>query len=106
MEKSEKPSIRQMVIAMDIVMGMPLEDRVDVANQEEDEITEDFMFEHTQPELKNLRSQFASSSWGGTRYPRKNMDVFNGGQRTHSIEASLYTLSTTFRSPSRRSLCF
>ena len=29
---------------------------------------EDFMFELTKEELKNLRSQFATSSWGGTRY--------------------------------------
>jgi len=29
---------------------------------------DDFMFELTQQELKNLRSQFATSSWGGTRY--------------------------------------
>jgi len=29
---------------------------------------EDFMFELTKEELKNLRSQFATSSWGGLRY--------------------------------------
>jgi hypothetical protein len=29
---------------------------------------EDFMFELTREELFNLRSQFASSSWGGSRY--------------------------------------
>ncbi len=29
----------------------------------------DFMFELTRKETKNLRSQFASSSWGGSRYP-------------------------------------
>ncbi len=29
---------------------------------------EDFMFELTQEELQNLRSQFGTSSWGGTRY--------------------------------------
>ena len=29
---------------------------------------EDFMFELTKEELKNLRSQFATSSWGGARY--------------------------------------
>jgi len=29
---------------------------------------EDFMFELTRQELKNLRSQFATSRWGGTRY--------------------------------------
>ena len=29
---------------------------------------EDFMFELTKEELKNLRSQFAISSWGGARY--------------------------------------
>ena len=28
----------------------------------------DFMFELTQEEFKNLRSQFVTSSWGGTRY--------------------------------------
>ncbi len=28
----------------------------------------DFMFELSYQELKNLRSQFATSSWGGTRY--------------------------------------
>jgi phage regulator Rha-like protein len=29
---------------------------------------EDFMFELTKDETSNLRSQFATSSWGGTRY--------------------------------------
>ncbi len=29
---------------------------------------EDFMFELNKKELKNLRSQFGTSSWGGTRY--------------------------------------
>jgi len=29
---------------------------------------QDFMFELTQEEFKNLRSQFGTSSWGGTRY--------------------------------------
>jgi len=29
---------------------------------------EDFMFELREGELENLRSQFASSSWGGSRY--------------------------------------
>ena len=30
---------------------------------------DDFMYELTKQELKNLRSQFATSSWGGSRYP-------------------------------------
>ena len=30
---------------------------------------EDFMFELTQHEFQNLRTQIASSSWGGSRYP-------------------------------------
>ena len=30
---------------------------------------EDFMFELTQEEWTHLRSQFATSSWGGKRYP-------------------------------------
>jgi hypothetical protein len=30
---------------------------------------EDFMFQLTSQEFSNLRSQFATSSWGGTRYP-------------------------------------
>ena len=29
---------------------------------------EDFMFELTNQEVRNLRSQFATSSWGGARY--------------------------------------
>ncbi len=29
---------------------------------------DDFMFEPTEEEWSNLRSQFASSSWGGSRY--------------------------------------
>ena len=29
---------------------------------------QDFMFELTKDEIKNLRSQFATSSWGGDRY--------------------------------------
>ena len=28
----------------------------------------DFMFQLTQPELDNLKSQIATSSWGGSRY--------------------------------------
>ena len=30
---------------------------------------DDFMFELTPEEWQNLRTQFATSSWGGTRYP-------------------------------------
>ena len=30
---------------------------------------EDFMFELSQEEWHNLRTQFATSSWGGQRYP-------------------------------------
>ena len=30
---------------------------------------EDFMFELTDEEFKNLRSQSGTSNWGGTRYP-------------------------------------
>lgn len=33
-----------------------------------DRFPEDFMFELTKEEFKNLRSQFATSSYGGTRY--------------------------------------
>jgi hypothetical protein len=34
-----------------------------------DRFPPDFMFEHTQEEFANLRSQFVTSSWGGQRYP-------------------------------------
>jgi hypothetical protein len=34
-----------------------------------DRFPEDFMFQLSRDEWQNLRSQFASSSWGGTRYP-------------------------------------
>jgi hypothetical protein len=30
---------------------------------------DDFMFELTEEEFKNLRSQIATSRWGGSRYP-------------------------------------
>ena len=33
-----------------------------------DRFPEDFMFELTKKEVDNLRTQFASSSYGGTRY--------------------------------------
>ena len=33
-----------------------------------DRFPEDFMFELTADEFRNLRSQFGTSSWGGTRY--------------------------------------
>ncbi len=33
-----------------------------------DRFPKDFMFELTQQEFNNLRSQFGTSSWGGTRY--------------------------------------
>ncbi len=33
-----------------------------------DRFPADFMFELTKDELENLRSQFGTSSWGGTRY--------------------------------------
>jgi hypothetical protein len=33
-----------------------------------DRFPDDFMFELTQNEFANLRSQFVTSSWGGTRY--------------------------------------
>ena len=34
-----------------------------------DRFPENFMFELTKDEVENLRSQFVTSSWGGTRYP-------------------------------------
>ncbi len=34
----------------------------------QDRFPEDFMFELSQEELNNLRSQIGTSSWGGTRY--------------------------------------
>lgn len=34
-----------------------------------DRFLDDFMFQLTQQELGNLRSQFVTSSWGGRRYP-------------------------------------
>jgi hypothetical protein len=34
----------------------------------QDRFPEDFMFELSQGELNSLRSQFGTSSWGGTRY--------------------------------------
>ena len=34
-----------------------------------DRFPEDFMFELTKDEFDDLRSQFVTSSWGGTRYP-------------------------------------
>lgn len=34
-----------------------------------DRFPEDFMFQLTEQELGNLRSQFVTSSWGGRRYP-------------------------------------
>jgi len=34
-----------------------------------DRFPDDFMFELTNKEFENLRSQIATSSWGGTRYP-------------------------------------
>jgi len=33
-----------------------------------DRFPEDFLFELTSKEFKDLRSQFGTSSWGGTRY--------------------------------------
>ncbi|MEY4289875.1 MAG: hypothetical protein RLZZ30_1963, partial [Bacteroidota bacterium] len=33
-----------------------------------DRFPEDFMFELTEVEMKNLTSQFVMSSWGGTRH--------------------------------------
>jgi hypothetical protein len=36
---------------------------------------EDFMFELTQEEWLNLRTQFASSSWGGKRFGQKFTDI-------------------------------
>ena len=34
-----------------------------------DRFPEDFMFQLTEQEFNNLRSQFVTSSWGGRRYP-------------------------------------
>ena len=36
-----------------------------------DRFPEDFMFELTEEEMKNLTSQIVMSSWGGTRYCKK-----------------------------------
>ncbi len=38
------------------------------ARNERPVIPEDFMFELSKKEYENLRSQYVTSSWGGTRY--------------------------------------
>ena len=37
-------------------------------NRNKDRFPEDFLFELTKEEVKNLRCQFGTSSWGGSRY--------------------------------------
>jgi hypothetical protein len=53
-----------------------------------DRFPEDFMFELTDKEFENLRSQFVTSSWGGTRY---NPMVFT--------EQGVAMLSSILKSP-------
>ena len=42
---------------------------VQAVKRNSDRFPEDFMFQLTEPEFDNLRSQFVISSWGGHRYP-------------------------------------
>ncbi len=37
-------------------------------NRNKDRFPEDFLFELTKEEVENLRCQFGTSSWGGSRY--------------------------------------
>lgn len=59
---------------------------------------EDFMFQLTEPELQNLRSQIAISSWGGRRYlpfvftEYGAIQAANVLRSTRAIEMSLYVV--------------
>jgi hypothetical protein len=49
--------------------GVPTKALKQAVKRNIERFPEDFMFELTIDEFKNLRSQFVTSSWGGARYP-------------------------------------
>ena len=65
--------IRGHKVLLDIHLAELYEVPAKVLNQavkrNQDRFPEDFMFPLTAAEFENLRLQFASSSWGGRRYP-------------------------------------
>ena len=48
--------------------GVPTKRLKEQVRRNSKRFPEDFMFELTNQEVRNLRSQFATSSWGGARY--------------------------------------
>ena len=49
--------------------GVPAKVLVQAVKRNIERFPEDFMFQLTRDEFRNLRSQFVTSSWGGERYP-------------------------------------
>lgn len=58
------------MLDMDLAMLYQVETRVlkQAVKRNIERFPDDFMFELSSDEFKNLRSQFVTSSWGGTRY--------------------------------------
>ena len=50
---------------------------------------DDFMFELTKNEFEILRSQFASSSWGGLRYLEEYPDYMTQGETFEELQENL-----------------
>jgi len=49
--------------------GVATKALIQAIKRNEDRFPEDFMFQLTEQEFNNLRSQIVTSSWGGRRYP-------------------------------------
>ena len=52
-----------------VLYGIPAKVLVQAVKRNIERFPEDFMFQLTPDEYRNLRSQFVTSSWGGERYP-------------------------------------
>ena len=65
-------SIRNQRMIMDkdlaFIYGVPVKRLNEAVNRNRTRFPEDFIYQLTRQEVRNLRSQFATSSWGGRRY--------------------------------------
>ena len=70
-----------------------------------DRFPEDFMFQLTEPEFENLKSQIATSSWGGTRYPPfLPLQVFPKHRRVWNINFTIKTQGLRLEQTTRKAI--
>ena len=65
---------KKVMLDMDLAIIYEVETRVlkQAVRRNIDRFPDDFMFELTAEELKNLTSQFVTSSWGGQRWKNRS----------------------------------